>query len=268
MRSRWLPSSARSAIGRASSMLRGLVNFRWGASSAGGRSTPDIRAAVSVPALQTLPPELWQQIGSSAGARPRRAMREVNRELRNASRAVVTHLTIRNPAMFGQLGKYPALKSVRFKGALTLEALKALPPGVEHLDISRCTGSGVSNAGLALLATRPLKSLSLNGIEIDAEGARLLATCTSLTSLSLTGCSIGDRAATALARSRSIASLDLSVNMIGPDGARALAGAPLASLNLHNNGIGDEGALALATSGTLKSLNASNNGIGDAGVCG
>ncbi|CCF96210.1 putative fragment of leucine-rich-repeat type III effector protein [Ralstonia solanacearum K60] len=91
--------------------------------------------------------------------------------MRNASRAVVTHLTIRDPAMFGHLGKYPALKSVRFKGELTLEALKALPPGVEHLEIGRSTGSGVSNAGLALLATRPLKSLSLNGIEIDAEGS-------------------------------------------------------------------------------------------------
>lgn len=262
----WLPSSARSVVSRASSLLGGLANFRWGGPSASARPAPNIRSAAIAPAQQTLPPELWQQIATLAGARPRRAMREVSLELRNASRAVVTHLTISDPAMFRQLSLYPALKSVRFKGALTLEALKALPPTLEHLEIGRCTGSAISAEGLAHLAAMPLKSLNLNGIEIGVEGARLLATSTSLASLSLMGCDIGDRAATALAASSSIQCLDLSVNRIGRDGAQALAGAPLVSLNLHNNEIGNEGARALATSRTLTSLDVSNNGVGNAGA--
>ncbi|CAH0440126.1 hypothetical protein LMG9673_00910 [Ralstonia pseudosolanacearum] len=129
----WLPSSARSVVSRASSLLGGLTNFRWGGPSASARPAPNIRSADIAPAQQTLLPELWQQIATLAGARPRRAMREVSLELRNASRAVVTHLTIRDPAMFKQLSLYPELRSVRFKGELTLEALKALPPTLEHL---------------------------------------------------------------------------------------------------------------------------------------
>lgn len=262
----WLPSSARSVVSRASSLLGGLANFRWGGPSASARPAPNIRSAAIAPEQQTLPPELWQQISTLAGARPRRAMREVSLEMRNASRAVVTHLTISDPAMFRQLSLYPALKSVRFKGALTLEALKALPPTLEHLEIGRCTGSAISAEGLAHLAAMPLKSLNLNGIEIGVEGARTLAASKSLVSLSLIGCGIGDRAAQALAASRSIRSLDLSVNMIGRDGAQALADAPLVSLNLYSNEIGDDGARALATSRTLTSLEVRRNGIGNAGA--
>ncbi|MHA6846727.1 hypothetical protein [Ralstonia syzygii] len=174
-RGRERPSSARSVPRRASSILDGLTNFKRGTPSASARSGPNIRAAVIDPTQQALPPELWQRIASSAGARPRRAMREVSRELRDASRAVVTHLTIRDPAVLRHLGKYPALKSLRLKGALTLDALKALPPGLEHLDLSRCTGSAMSSAGLAHLAARPLKSLCLIGCEIGDRAAEALA---------------------------------------------------------------------------------------------
>ncbi|WP_308170855.1 hypothetical protein [Ralstonia syzygii] len=53
--------------------------------------------------------------------------------------------------------------------------MKALPPGLEHLDLSRCTGSAMSSAGLAHLAARPLKSLYLIGCEIGDRAAEALA---------------------------------------------------------------------------------------------
>ncbi len=134
-----------------------------------------------------------------------------------------------------------------------------------------------------ILAT--LHTLEFAGIQIFAEGARVLAqsphlrtlralsipynrvgdagvqeliaspNLTSLTSLNLSLNAIGAKAVGALVRSPLVSSLthlDLSSNYIGDDGARAIAGSPelssLTSLNLAMTKIGPDGARALRDS--------------------
>ena len=86
------------------------------------------------------------------------------------------------------------------------------------------------------------------------EGARALASLSSLTSLDLTNNYIGDEGARVLAKLSSLTSLHLTSHKIGDEGAGALASlSSLTSLHLSFNNVGDEGAGALASLSSLTS---------------
>ncbi|AXV83969.1 leucine-rich repeat protein [Ralstonia solanacearum] len=222
---------------------------------------------VSEEALPTLPTKVWQKIASHAGPRTRRALSTVSRNLRDAAVARTKHLTVWDKAAFSRLGNYSALESLSFHGNLTIADLKALPPSVRHLDLSGCTGTAVSGAGLAYLAGRKLESLDLSDTPIGDRGAQLLASSTSLTSLNLSGNEISDAGAAAFADNTSLTSLNLRGNHISDAGAEALGrNTVLTSLDVSANPIGNTGVQALASSRSLTSLNLCSTWIEDEGV--
>jgi internalin A len=100
-----------------------------------------------------------------------------------------------------------------------------------------------------------LRHLALSNLDIDDDGAQIVASLASLTRLHVRNNHIGDDGACVLASLQSLASLDLKGNHIESTGARALASlASLIHLNLSNNKIGDDGLRFLATSPALNNL--------------
>ncbi len=80
------------------------------------------------------------------------------------------------------------------------------------------------------------------------EGAKALASNTSLTTLEMSYNQIGPEGAKALASNMSLTTLYVSYNQIGPEGAKALASnKSLRTLEVSRNQIGPEGAKALAS---------------------
>ncbi|MEF9387367.1 GALA protein [Ralstonia solanacearum species complex bacterium KE056] len=215
--------------------------------------------------LSTLPADVLQTIADHAGPRVRRALTAVNKPLREAALAATKHLTIWDDAAFSRLRNYPALESLSFHGPLSLADLRALPPSVRHLDLSGCTGSAISEAGLAYLAQLPLASLNLSDAGIDDRGAQVLATSASLTSLNLSGNGIDNAGAQALGRNTVLTTLDISANPIRNAGVQALADSKsLTSLAVRGIGIGDTGIQALAANTVLRSLDISRNDLSNA----
>lgn len=104
--------------------------------------------------------------------------------------------------------------------------------------------------------------LDLTSNHIGPEGAKALATITSLKSLKIGNYNrVGDEGAEALAFSN-LTSLDLTGNEIGLNGAKALAkNTTILNLNLGFNNIEDKGAEAFACNTTLSYLNLSGNQI-------
>ncbi|MGA4237865.1 GALA protein [Ralstonia nicotianae] len=212
----------------------------------------------------TLPADVWQTIAAQADPRVRRTLSTVSKPLRAAALAATKHLTVWDKAAFSRLRNYPALESLSFHGPLSLADLRALPPSVRHLDLSGCTGSAVSEAGLAYLARLPLASLDLSDTGIGNRGAQALAASASLTSLNLSGNGIGTAGAEALGRNTVLTALDISANPIRNAGAQALASSrSLTSLELRDTGIEDGGIEALAANTVLRSLDISGNDLSD-----
>ncbi|MFV8529307.1 GALA protein [Ralstonia pseudosolanacearum] len=223
---------------------------------------PDSAAPVAT--QPTLPADVWQTIAAQADPRVRRTLSTVSKPLRDAALAATKHLTVWDKAAFSRLRNYPALESLSFHGPLSLEDLRALPPSVRHLDLSGCTGSAVSEAGLAYLARLPLASLDLSDTGIGNRGAQALAASASLTSLNLSGNGIGTAGAEALGRNTVLTALDISANPIRNAGAQALAGSrSLTSLELRSIGIENSGIEALAANTVLRSLDISGNDLSD-----
>ncbi len=231
----------------------------------------NVRAPITQPGgaapqgpLSALPKELLEKIADHAGPRVRRTLTAVSKPLRNAAWASTKHLTVWDKAAFGRLQNYPALESLRFHGHLSIEDLRALPPSVRHLDLSGCTGSAVSEAGLAVLARLPLESLDLSGTRIGDREVQALAASTSLTSLNLSGNRIGNAGAQALGRNTVLTALNVSANPIGDAGVQALADSrSLTSLELRGIGIGEAGIAALASNTVLRSLDISSNDLSE-----
>ncbi|MHA6833746.1 leucine-rich repeat domain-containing protein [Ralstonia pseudosolanacearum] len=215
--------------------------------------------------LSTLPADVLQTIAAHAGPRGRRALTAVNKPLREAALAATKHLTIWDEAAFSRLRNYPALESLSFHGPLSLADLRALPPSVRHLDLSGCTGSAISEAGLAYLARLPLASLDLSDTGIDDRGAQALAASTSLTSLNLSGNGIDNAGAEALGRNTVLTALDISANPIRTVGIQALAESKsLTSLAVRGIRIEESGIQALAANTVLESLDISRNDLSNA----
>ena len=104
--------------------------------------------------------------------------------------------------------------------------------------------------------------------KIGSEGAKALASNTSLTCLNLVANNIKNEGAKALANNTSLTSLYLGENEVGDEGAKALASnISLTLLSLYRNKIGDEGAKALANNASLTNLGLSENAIGNKGIC-
>ncbi|MHA6907491.1 GALA protein [Ralstonia pseudosolanacearum] len=214
--------------------------------------------------LSTLPGDVLQTIADHAGPRARRALTAVNKPLRDAALAATKHLTIWDDAAFSRLRNYPALESLSFHGPLSLADLRALPPSVRHLDLSGCTGSAISEAGLAYLARLPLASLDLSDTGIDDRGAQALAASASLTSLNLSGNGIDNAGAQALGRNTVLTTLDISANPIRNAGVQALADSKsLTSLAVRGIQIEASGIQALAANTVLRSLDISRNDLSD-----
>ncbi|WP_247419868.1 GALA protein [Ralstonia pseudosolanacearum] len=212
--------------------------------------------------LSTLPADVLQTIAAHAGPRGRRALTAVNKPLREAALAATKHLTIWDEAAFSRLRNYPALESLSFHGPLSLADLRALPPSVRHLDLSGCTGSAISEAGLAYLARLPLESLDLSDTGIDDRGAQALAASASLTSLNLSGNGIDNAGAQALGRNTVLTALDISANPIRTVGIQALAESKsLTSLAVRGIRIEESGIQALAANTVLESLDISRNDL-------
>ncbi|MHA6885131.1 leucine-rich repeat domain-containing protein [Ralstonia pseudosolanacearum] len=212
--------------------------------------------------LSTLPADVLQTIAAHAGPRGRRALTAVNKPLREAALAATKHLTIWDEAAFSRLRNYPALESLSFHGPLSLSDLRALPPSVRHLDLSGCTGSAISEAGLAYLARLPLESLDLSDTGIDDRGAQALAASASLTSLNLSGNGIDNAGAQALGRNTLLTALDISANPIRTVGIQALAESKsLTSLAVRGIRIEESGIQALAANTVLESLDISRNDL-------
>jgi uncharacterized protein (TIGR02996 family) len=119
-------------------------------------------------------------------------------------------------------------------------------------------------ASLFQLDLSQIHALAIEYTPIGREGAKLLASCSTLTqlrSLDLRYGYLDDEAIELLTRAAvfdEIGSLKLQRNRIGPAGARALAAAPefarLSTLDLRENPLGQAGADALAGSPNLARL--------------
>lgn len=123
-----------------------------------------------------------------------------------------------------------------------------------------------------------LEALQLRRNPLEDEGARILASSTSLhvlRQLDLSSCGVGDDGAAALGGSGTLAPVSLSLrgNRFGEIGGRALVASGLLSrtecLDLSHNAVGPETAVALASSPhthALAQLVLSGNPVGDAGI--
>nr|ALC76516.1 RipG7 [Ralstonia solanacearum] len=267
-------SPSRSSAGVASSELGGLVALKLGAGSAGTSSMPrrQLPPAPLVPLkienIQQLPDAALERIGSFLDPRSRRALSRVSHIMNDAARSSQTSIQIWNKKMLGHLGNYPKLESVRLRGDITLDELKALVsklPHLRHLDLGECTDEVKSPAAIAYLASlRQLESLNVKGAQIGDHGAQLLAANPSLKKLNVADGGIGVVGCAALAAHPSLESLDMAGNQIGAQGAESLATSQsIKTLRLCCCGVTDPGIAALAQNNRLTSLDVSGNYIGD-----
>jgi hypothetical protein len=138
-------------------------------------------------------------------------------------------------------------------------------PMLDELNLFNCGLSANHIKSLVdLTALTSLTSLSLEGNNIDVDGARMLTALTALTTLDVSCNTIGDVGAQALVVLTRLTSLNLNRNTIGPAGARSLAALTgLISLQLVGNKIGNDGAQALLQHPRLAEIYCYANNIDD-----
>ncbi|BCL92426.1 F-box protein [Ralstonia pseudosolanacearum] len=268
-------SPSRSSAGVSSSPLGGLAAMRLDSGSAGtapmlrSRLPPAPSAPSGVPQvrnIEEMPAGVLQHVASFLDPRSRRALSQVSTTMNDAARSSQTHMQAWNKAMLGQLHRYPNLQSLRLRGDITLDELKALPKTLRHIDLGECDpGCGAkSHAAIEYLATLPLESLNVKGAAIGDRGAALLAGNRSLKTLNVADGGISEVGARKLADHASLESLDMSGNQIDARGAQHLATSEsIQTLRLCCCGVTDPGIQALAGNRQLKSLDVSGNHINE-----
>lgn len=114
----------------------------------------------------------------------------------------------------------------------------------------------------ALATNSTLIELYIEDNELGATGAQALATNSTLRVLNVKKNNIGDQGAQALATNTTLTTLDVGFNNIGTAGGQALAmNTTLRILNARNNSFGNDAAKAFAINVTLTSLDLRNNRI-------
>ncbi|WP_247422718.1 GALA protein [Ralstonia pseudosolanacearum] len=276
-------SPSRSSAGVASSPLGGLATMRLNGGSAG---TAPMRRSQLPPApsrpsrelhIQDIPAGALQNMASFLDPRTRQALSVVSKTMNEAAWSSQTHMQVRDKKMLNRLHHYPNLQSLRLRGNITLDELKALPKTLRHLDLSECdANSGAkSHAAIEYLTTVSpgtrtvpfphLESLNVKGARLGDRGAALLADkMSSLKTLNVADGGISEVGAKKLADHKSLESLDMSGNRIDARGAQHLAASEsIKTLRLCCCGVTDPGIHALADNPRLTSLDVSGNNIGD-----
>nr|ALC76518.1 RipG7 [Ralstonia solanacearum] len=275
-------SPSRSSAGVASSPLGGLATMRLNGGSAGtasmrrGQLPPTPSRPPVAQNLQDLPAKALQNMASFLDPRSRQALSVVSKTMNEAAWSSQTHMQVRDKKMLNRLHHYPNLQSLRLRGNITLDELKALPKTLRHLDLSECdANSGAkSHAAIEYLTTVSpvtrtvpfphLESLNVKGARLGDHGAELLAGMSSLKTLNVADGGISEVGAKKLADHKSLESLDMSGNRIDARGAQHLAASEsIKTLRLCCCGVTDPGIHALASNPRLTSLDVSGNYIGD-----
>lgn len=276
-------SPSRSSAGVASSPLGGLATMRLNGGSAGtapmrrGQLPPTPSRPPVAQNLQDLPAEALQNMASFLDPRTRQALSVVSKTMHEAAWSSQTHMQVRDKKMLNRLYHYPNLQSLRLRGNITLDELKALPKTLRHLDLSGCdANSGAkSHAAIEYLTTVSpgtstvpfphLESLNVKGAQLGDRGAELLAdNMSSLKTLNVADGGISEVGAKKLADHKSLESLDMSGNRIDARGAQHLAASEsIKTLRLCCCGVTDPGIHALASNPRLTSLDVGGNYIGD-----
>lgn len=134
-------------------------------------------------------------------------------------------------------------------------------PKVKKLDLynKQITAQDIPSL-LNFLNEHPeIRILDLTFNQIEADGAEMLASNTTLVSLNVCQNNICDRGTIALAANKTLKSLNVSFNHIENEGAKALAASTIKNIDVSHNKIMYEGGLALARKSNFSILNASHN---------
>lgn len=169
----------------------------------------------------------------------------------------------------GVLAELRGARALRWLGVAgaTDADLNDLPP-LESLRVLAAGDRGRIGPGLAALARQPaLRTLNLDGRQIDVTHLRSLANVARLEELYLDRSNISDEAASVLATLHRVRVLSLGATAITDKGVRALAAMPcLETLTLNETGVSNASIQILKAFPALRSLDLFVAGVGVEGL--
>jgi hypothetical protein len=152
-------------------------------------------------------------------------------------------------ATLNALKRLARLNSLACNGAkATDDVLERLAdfPRLSSLALASLDPEHVTKRGIAALARRPLTSLSLPSMKLDAETTRLFAAMPGLTELDLSGSNANDEAVAELAKHPSLVKLNLSRTAVTDASVNALKTMmTLRELELNSTAVTDDAAAKL-----------------------